>query len=78
MTSEWVETEVETALEEEHRRKKTTLFPIRLDDFVIETHQAWAANIRRTRYIGDFRQWKNHDAYQNAFQRLLRDLKPDI
>jgi hypothetical protein len=28
--------------------------------------------------IGDFRQWKDHDAYQRAFQQLLRDLKADI
>lgn len=25
--------------------------------------------------IGDFRSWKDHDAYQEAFTRLLRDLK---
>jgi hypothetical protein len=24
--------------------------------------------------IGDFRQWKDHDAYQKSFQRMLRDL----
>jgi TIR domain len=78
MTSEWVETEVETAFEEEQRRKTTILFPIRLDNSVTETHQAWAANIRRTRHIGDFRQWKDHDAYQKAFTQLLRDLKANI
>ena len=52
-------------------------FPIRLDDAVMETDQAWAADIRRTRHIGDFRNWKDHDAYQNAFARLLRDLKAE-
>ena len=51
------------------------LFPIRLDDAVMETGQAWAADIRHTRHIGDFTRWKDHDAYQQAFQRLLRDLK---
>jgi hypothetical protein len=39
--------------------------------------KGWAGHIRRTRHIGDFRPWKNHDAYQEAFQRLLRDLKTD-
>jgi hypothetical protein len=34
-----------------------------------------AASLRRTRHIGDFRAWKDHDPYQNAFERLLRDLK---
>ena len=31
--------------------------------------------LRNTRHVGDFCQWKHHDAYQTAFQRLLRDLK---
>ena len=35
----------------------------------------WVADIRRQRHIGDFTQWKEHDAYQQAFTRLLRDLK---
>lgn len=73
--SEWVEKEVETAFEKERREKRTVLFPIRLDDAVMETDEAWAADIRRTRHIGDFRDWKNHDAYKKALDRLLRDLK---
>jgi len=36
--------------------------------------QAWAADIRRTRHIGDFTGW-NHDRYAPALVRLLRDLK---
>jgi hypothetical protein len=35
----------------------------------------WAADIRRQYHSGDFTQWKEHDAYQKAFVRLLRDLK---
>jgi hypothetical protein len=31
--------------------------------------------LRRTRHIGDFRHWRNHDAFEKAFERLLRDLK---
>jgi hypothetical protein len=27
------------------------------------------------RRIGDFTRWKEHDAYQKAFERLLRGLK---
>ena len=76
--SAWVEKEVETAFEKERRQdNKPVLFPIRLDDAVMETDQAWAADIRRTRHIGDFHKWKDHDAYQNAFARLLRDLKAE-
>ena len=75
--SDWVEKEVETAFEEERKRKKTVLFPVRLDSAVMDTDQAWAADIRRTRHIGDFTNWKDHDAYQKAFDRLLRDLKAE-
>ena len=78
VNSAWVEKEVETAFEKERRQgNKPVLFPIRLDDSVMETDQAWAADIRRTRHIGDFTRWKDHDAYQQAFQRLLRDLKAE-
>ncbi len=41
----------------------------------METEESWAAEIRRTRHIGDFSQWKDHDVYQQAFECLLRDLK---
>jgi hypothetical protein len=75
--STWVETEVETAFEKERRSKKLVLFPIRLDEAVMRTRQAWATDIRRQRHIGDFTCWKNHDDYQKAFTRLLRDLKAE-
>jgi hypothetical protein len=75
--SSWVETEVETAFERERRESRTVLFPIRIDDAVMETGAAWAAEIRRIRHIGDFRNWKDHDSFQKAFERLLRDLKAE-
>jgi hypothetical protein len=41
------------------------------------TDEAWAADIRRTRHIGDFSGWKNHDSYQEGFARLLHSLKAE-
>jgi hypothetical protein len=73
--SDWVESEVEAAFEKERKHKRTVLFPVCLDDAVMETDQAWAADIRRTRHIGDFSGWENHDTYQKQFARLLRDLQ---
>jgi hypothetical protein len=73
--SPWVEAEVEAAFEKERKQKRTVLFPIRLDDAVMDTEEAWAAEIRRTRHIGYFRKWKEHDEFQTALIRLLRDLK---
>lgn len=72
--SRWVEDEVEAALEREGN-KTTVLFPVRLDEAVMEARQAWAAAVRRSRHIGDFVRWKEHDEYSAAFKRLLRDLK---
>lgn len=72
--SAWVEKEVETAFEKERKQGRTVLFPIRLDDAVMEAEEAWAADIRRTRHIGDFRGWKKHDKYKKVFETLMRDL----
>jgi hypothetical protein len=82
--STWVESEVETALEHERRRSQdlpendwrsaTILFPICIDDAVFEASSGWAAEVRRTRHIGDFRSWQDPDRYEAALKRLLRDL----
>ncbi len=77
VASSWVEKEVETAFEQERKRGSTVLFPVRLDDAVMSADVAWAADIRRTRHIGDFTRWTDHDSYRRAFDRLLRDLKAD-
>ena len=47
--SDWVRAEVEAALKRERCKKKIVLFPIRIDDAVMETAQAWAAMHRRLR-----------------------------
>jgi len=77
LASTWVKKEVETAFEKEAKQNRLVLFPIRLDETVMHTPQAWAADIRRMRHIGDFTRWKDHDEYQKVFERLLRDLKAE-
>jgi|CXWL01.1.fsa_nt_gi uncharacterized protein YjbI with pentapeptide repeats len=73
--SKWVEKEIETAFEKERKDDQVVLFPIRLDNAVMETNEAWAADIRRTRNIGDFSNWKDHDSYQKSLKKLLESLK---
>jgi hypothetical protein len=73
--SRWVQKEVETAFEKERSRRGLVLFPIRIDDAIMETDKAWAADIRRTRHVGDFRGWKDSDFFETALNRLIRDLK---
>jgi len=65
-------------MEREGRENRTLLFPIRIDEAVMEASQSWAADIRRTRHIGNFCDWQEHPAYRKAFDRLLRDLKASV
>lgn len=75
--SRWVEHEVLSATTKEFQQERDirTLFPIRLDDAVMDTNVQWARNLKETRHIADFTGWKDHDRYKVAFDRLLRDLK---
>jgi uncharacterized protein YjbI with pentapeptide repeats len=77
--SDWVGDEVTAGFEEERKRGQTVLFPVRLDDAVMDTKEAWAAKLR-ARLIGDFQNWKDHDAYKESFACVLRDLtiKPKV
>lgn len=62
-------------MEKEREQGKTVLFPVQLDNAVSEIETGWAADVRRTRHIGNFRDWKSHDSYKKAFERLMKDLK---
>lgn len=75
INSYWVEDEVEAALEIERREQREILFPIRLDESIKQTSQAWAATLRRTRHSGNFTNWTDPQAYQQSFDRLLKDLR---
>jgi hypothetical protein len=85
MESPWVEFEIRRARKREVAEKRRLLFPVRLVDF--EAIKAWerfdadtgkdlATEIREY-YIPDFTAWKEHDAFEVAVTRLLRDLKAE-
>lgn len=85
LQSEWVMTEIRRARKAELEEKRRKLFPIRLVDF--ETIKHWkcfdadsgrdlAVEVREY-FIPDFSNWKDHDAFEMAFDRLLRDLKAE-
>jgi TIR domain/Pentapeptide repeats (8 copies) len=76
VASSWVAYEVKKALNKEPQGIPNVLYPIRLDDAVMQRKDHWVHEIRSTRHIGDFTRWKEHEAYQNALNRLLRALKP--
>jgi hypothetical protein len=85
LQSKWVMTEIRRARKVELKEDRRKLFPIRLVDY--ETLQAWecfdadtgedlASEVRQY-FIPDFSNWKEHDAFEKAFERLLRDLKAE-
>lgn len=83
MVSQWVKTEISHAREREAKEGKQVLFPIRLVSF--EKIENWkvfdadrgrdSAKEIREYYIPDFSNWKDHDSFEKAFERLLSDLK---
>jgi TIR domain/Pentapeptide repeats (8 copies) len=83
MNSEWVKTEIAKARRREGRERKQVLFPVRLVPF--EAIRDWecfdadagkdSAREIREYFIPDFSEWKEHDKYKKAFERLLGDLK---
>jgi hypothetical protein len=85
MKSEWVKTEIANARQREVQEKRQMLFPVTLVPF--EQIREWKAfdadtgknSAREIReyFIPDFSNWKDHDSYQKAFDRLLRDLKAE-
>jgi hypothetical protein len=82
MKSDWVITEIRRALAAETKERRRKLFPIRLCDmkflrewtcFDGDTGKDMAVQVREY-FIPDFSNWKNHDAFETGFERLLRDL----
>ena len=63
------------ALSEENKRKKPILFPIRVDAAVLDSDLTWMEYINKTRNICNFSNWKDHDAYHQALDKLLNDIK---
>ncbi|MCX7013319.1 MAG: toll/interleukin-1 receptor domain-containing protein [Candidatus Sumerlaeota bacterium] len=85
MASDSVATEIRRARKKEAERKGRVLFPIRLvgmeairkwERFDADSGKDIAAEVREY-FIPDFSHWKDHDAFEAGFARLLRDLKAD-
>jgi uncharacterized protein YjbI with pentapeptide repeats len=85
MGSEWVKTELRKAFKQERREGKRKLFPIGLvpynavrdwECFDADHGKDLAVELREY-FIPDFSNWKDHDAFEAGFARLLRDLKTE-
>lgn len=85
LQSKWVMTEIRRARKVELRENRRKLFPIRLvgydalqtwECFDADTGEDLAAEVRQY-FIPDFSNWKDHDSFEPAFDRLLRDLRAE-
>lgn len=85
LQSEWVMDELRKGFKAERDTGKRKLFPVRLTDY--ETLERWEcrdsisgkdlAEEVRQYFIPDFSNWKDHDQFEAAFARLLKDLRAD-
>jgi len=75
INSQWVEQEVEKALEKERKENRLILVPVCLDYAIFDSESGWASYLKNTRHIGDFTKWNDRDAYKKSLDRLLCDLK---
>jgi uncharacterized protein YjbI with pentapeptide repeats len=85
LRSRWVMTELRKARKAERLSGKRKLFPVRLVDF--GTLRSWecfdadsgadlAVEVREY-FIPDFSNWRDHDQFEAAFSRLLKDLRAE-
>jgi hypothetical protein len=85
LQSEWVMDELRKGFRAERNAGMRKLFPVRLTDY--ETLERWEcrdsltgkdlAEEVRQYFIPDFSNWKNHDQFEAAFARLLKDLRAE-
>jgi uncharacterized protein YjbI with pentapeptide repeats len=85
LQSEWVMDELRKGFKAERETGKRKLFPVRLIDY--ETLERWEcrdslsgkdlAEEVRQYFIPDFSNWKDHDQFEAAFSRLLKNLRAE-
>jgi len=84
MQSEWVANEIRETFKQEKKEGKRKLFPIGLVPFkdiedwkLIDSRTGTdLAEELRLYFIPDFTDWKDHDSFEVAYQRLMQDFKP--
>ncbi len=85
INSKWVRDEIRRARKSEIREGRRKLFPIRLMDYQgLEQWKSFYADLAedlaeeiREYFIPDFSNWKDHDSFEAAFARVLKDLKAE-
>ncbi len=74
VNSEWVKREIDITLSKESHSNKTVLFPIRIDNAVMNATDEASITLVQSKHIGDFTKWSVLKYYRYAFTRLVMDL----
>ncbi len=78
LSSWWVEKEFKNAISKEEDFTETVLIPITLDNYLFEqSADEWAVGEIKRRFVQDFSGWKDHDAFEQAFAKVVKALRTD-
>jgi uncharacterized protein YjbI with pentapeptide repeats len=80
LQSQWVQFEVETALEMERKKKSVIIVPICIDDQVFRSKVSWARHIVRTKNIAMYQHWEKSDSsFVDEFvRRIVSRTRPRV
>jgi len=74
IASDWIQQEVESALDKEGIIHKEVIYPLCLDNSILECDTCWAECLRQ-RHMSDFTDWQDDAAYQQALTALLQEIE---
>jgi hypothetical protein len=70
--------EIEGTLQQEDQEAKNILFPIRIDNYLLDVWEHPRKADVLAKVVGDFRDWdRSEDKYDDAFKRLLKALEAE-
>ena len=79
----WVEKEISEAMNKEKQLRESTdepidiIVPITIDDYVFDEWDHKYKTYIMDKHIGDFRNWQDASAFEEALQKLVKALKVD-
>ena len=84
VNSQWIREEVKAALRRELELKQMTdrvqqvLFPIQLDDALMEANTGWSNLIKKSHNVFDFSNWEIDSSYRKGVEELVGALAASL
>lgn len=79
MKDDWMGKLVKAIFDEERKTKKKKLFPLRMDSAIAESSKGWASDLRRSRQVDSFEEWRDSAAFEASLKSFMENMgyKPD-